>query len=91
MRVKTAVNHESAKLRRPIELGDTFHILINYFNLSIRSLSELVNNKVRIVSTEFVKEDRNLKFDWPLQVALPMRSAKKLSSDVVVFADFSSL
>ena len=47
-------------------------------------------NQVRIVSTKVVEEDWNLKAYLPLQVALPMCSAKELTSDVVVVAYFRS-
>ena len=74
----------------PLNLEILLHILTDYFNLAIRTLPKLVNNQVRIVSTEVVKEDWYLKHDWPLQVALPMSDAKELTSDVVVVANFRS-
>ena len=44
-----------------------------------------------IVFTEVLKEDRNLKADRPLQVALTVSSAEEVASDVVMVADPRSL
>ena len=40
-----------------------FHILFDHFNFAVRSISELVDDQVPVVSTEIVKEDGDSETD----------------------------
>ena len=55
------------------------------------SLSELVNDKVRIVATEIVEEHWDFIADWALQVTLAVGGANKPPRDVVVIRDFGTV
>ena len=61
------------------------------FDLAVRSLSELVDDLVRIVATEVVKEHWNLKAYRPLQVTLAVGGADKPARDVIVVTDIGTL
>ena len=75
----------------PLDLEILFHVLTNNSKLAVRSLSELVNDKMRIVATEVVEEHWNLETDRALQVALAVGGADKPARDVVVVTDFGTL
>ena len=65
--------------------------MIDHLDFTIRSLSELVNYQVSVVSTKVVEEVRDPNTDWALQVALPVSSADEESCDVVVVTDLRPL
>ena len=67
------------------------HVVTDEFNFAIMSLFKIVNDKVRIESTEIVEEHGNKKVDRAFPVALSMSGAKKVTSDLVVVADFRAL
>ena len=68
-----------------------FYILTNHLDLALRSLPELVNDQVRVVSTEVVEEDRDSETDRALQVALAVSGADEESSNVIMVSDLRLL
>ena len=59
----------------------------DHLNFAVRSLAELVDDQVRVVSTEVVKEDRDPENDRALKFALAVRGAEEESRYVVVVTD----
>ena len=74
----------------PLNL-EILHVLTNHFNLAVRSLSQLVDYKMCIVSTEVVKTHRDLEAYRAFQVTLAVGGDDKPASDVVVVTDFGTL
>ena len=64
---------------------------MDHFDLAVKSLAEHVDDQVRVVSTEVVKEDRDPDTDRALQVAPAVSSANEESCDVVVVTDLLPL
>ena len=75
----------------PLDLAVLFHVLTDHFDFAVRSLSELVDDQVRIVTTEVVEEHRDFEADRALQVALAVGNADKPARDVVVVTNFGTL
>ena len=68
----------------PLHLEILLHILTDHFDLAVRSLAELVDDQVSVVSTEVVTEYRDPETERALQVALAVSSADEESCDIVV-------
>ena len=75
----------------PLDLKILFHILTDNFDLAVRSLFKLVDDKVCIVVTEVVKEHWDFEAYRTLQVTLAVSSADKAACDVAVVTDFETL
>ena len=75
----------------PLDLEVLLHVLPDHFDLEVRSLAELVNDQMGIITTEVVEEYRNLEADRALQVTLMVHGADEVSHDVVVITDFGAL
>ena len=75
----------------PLHMEILFYILTNHLDLALRSLPELVNDQVRVVSTEVVEEDRDSETDRALQVALAVSGADEESSNVIMVSDLRLL
>ena len=67
------------------------HVLPDNFYIAVKSLSELVDDKVCIVSTEIMEEHWDLQADRALQFTLTVGDSDKTDSDVVVVPDFGIL
>ena len=67
------------------------HVLTDDLDIAVWSLSDLVNDQVRIVFTEVMEEDRDPETYRALQVALAVSGADEESRDVVVVTDLRPL
>ena len=74
-----------------LDLEVLFHVLTNHFDLAVKSLSELVDNSVRIVATEVVEKHWDLEADRALKVTLAVGGSDKPVRDMVVVSDFRTL
>ena len=50
----------------PLYLKVLVHVLINHFDFAVKSLIELVDDQVRIVSTKGIAKHQNCEADWAL-------------------------
>ena len=75
----------------PLDLEIFLHVLTDNFDLAVRSLSNLVNDKVCIVATEVVEEHWDFEAYRTLQVTLAVSSSDKPACNVVVVTDFGTL
>ena len=75
----------------PLDLEILFHVLSDNFDFALRSLSELVDNQMRVVATEVVKKHWDLEAYRALQVTLAVSGADKPARDVVVVTDLGTL
>ena len=75
----------------PLDLEILFHVLTNYFDLAVRLLTKLVDDKVCIEATEVVKEHWDFEAYRTLQVTLTVSSDDKPACDVVGVPDFGTL
>ena len=75
----------------PLDLEILLCVLTGNFDFAVRSLSELVDDKVCIVYTEVMEEHWDCETYRALQVTLPVGSADKPARDVVVVTDFEIL
>ena len=74
-----------------LNLEILLHVLADYFYLALRSFAELVDDKMSVVTTKVVKEDRDSETDRTLRVTLAVSGSEEESSDVIVITDLRPL